>query len=56
MQKVITLIVITLALDRLKPVALESFRDHVSSKHDERDKGFETEYQVMNVIISDHTP
>ena len=33
-------------MDRMKPVAMESFRDHVAQKHNERDKGFETEYQV----------
>ena len=33
-------------MDRMKPVSLESFRDHVTAKHDERDKGFEAEYQV----------
>ena len=33
-------------MDRIKPVAVESFRDHVAQKHNERDKGFESEYQV----------
>ncbi len=33
-------------LDRMKAVAMESFRDHVAQKHNERDKGFEAEYQV----------
>ena len=33
-------------MDRMKPVSLASFRDHVASRHEDRDKGFETEYQV----------
>ena len=39
-------IVMMTVMDRMKPVSLESFRDHVVSKHNERDKGFESEYQV----------
>lgn len=38
--------IITAVLDRMKPVSLSSFRDHVASMHEDRDKGFETEYQV----------
>ena len=30
----------------MKSVSLTSFRDHVASKHEDRDKGFESEYQV----------
>ena len=30
----------------MKPVSLASFRDHVAMRHEDRDKGFETEYQV----------
>ena len=33
-------------LDRMKAVSLTSFRDHVAGKHEDRDKGFESEYQV----------
>ena len=33
-------------LDRMKPVSVEFFRDHVANKHSERDKAFEAEYQV----------
>ena len=33
--------------ERMKPISVESFRDHVNEMHEERDKGFETEYQVM---------
>ena len=33
-------------LDRMKPVSQTSFRDHVAGKHEDRDKGFESEYQV----------
>ena len=33
-------------LDRMKPVSQASFRDHVAEKHEDRDKGFEAEYQV----------
>ena len=35
-------------LDRMKPVSMTSFRDHVATKHEDRDKGFESEYQVWN--------
>ena len=40
--------VVTAVLDRMKPVSLSSFRDHVASMHEDRDKGFETEYQVRS--------
>ena len=33
--------------DRLKPISVDSFRDHVNKMHEERDKGFEAEYQVI---------
>ena len=32
--------------DRMKPISVDSFRDHVNKMHEERDKGFEAEYQV----------
>ena len=32
--------------DRMKPISVDSFRDHVNKMHEERDKGFEVEYQV----------
>ena len=49
----IVCVCVCVVIDRMKPVALESFRDHVAEKHDDRDKGFETEYQV-NTLCS-HT-
>ena len=33
---------------------MASFRDHVASKHEDRDKGFESEYQVWNHQIHRH--
>ena len=33
--------------DRMKPISVDSFRDHVNKMHIERDKGFEAEYQVL---------
>ena len=44
-------IVMMTVMDRMKPVSLESFRDHVVSKHNERDKGFESEYQVCTYCV-----
>ena len=37
----------------MKPISIDSFRDHVNEMHVERDKGFEVEYQVRSV---DHPP
>ena len=37
---------VCLVADRLKPISVDSFRDHVNKMHEERDKGFEAEYQV----------
>ena len=43
--------------DRMKPISVISFRDHVQQMHAERDRGFEIEYQVQtctaNKIIHD---
>ena len=43
--------------DRMKPISVTSFRDHVQQMHAERDRGFEIEYQVQtctaNKIIYD---
>ena len=33
-------------MDRLKPVTLSGFSAHVHDMHQDRDKGFEHEYQV----------
>lgn len=30
----------------MKPISVVSFRDHVWKMHSDRDKGFESEYQV----------
>ena len=38
--------------DRMKPITVDSFRDHVNNMHDERDKGFEAEYQVTHQLHS----
>ena len=35
-------------LDRMQPVALTGFKDHVQKMHSERDKDFEAEYQVFD--------
>ncbi len=35
-------------LDRLKPISVISFRDHVQTMHIERDKPFEAEYEVRS--------
>ena len=32
--------------DRMKPISVTSFRDHVQQMHAERDRGFEIEYKV----------
>ena len=40
-------IVVMTVMDRMKQVSLESFRDHVVSKH----KGFESEYQVCTYWV-----
>ncbi|CAI8024474.1 Receptor-type tyrosine-protein phosphatase alpha [Geodia barretti] len=37
----------TVVADRLKPISVDSFRDHVNKMHEERDKGFEAEYQSL---------
>ena len=34
----------------MKPVPLGSFRDHVTDRHKEQDKGFEAEYQVCRSL------
>ena len=49
---VLTLLFLCVVIDRMKPVSLESFRDHVMDKHNHRDKGFETEYQVSSAGVS----
>ena len=38
--------------DRMNPITVDSFRDHVNMMHDERDKGFEAEYQVTHQLHS----
>ena len=36
--------------DRMKPISIISFRDHVQQMHSEGDRGFESEYQVQQFI------
>ena len=43
---------VCLVADRLKPISVDSFRDHVNKMHEERDKGFEAEYQVRLLSLS----
>ena len=37
--------------DRMKPISVTSFRDHVQQMHAERDRGFEIEYQVQSCVV-----
>ena len=38
----------SIVTDRMKPISIISFRDHVQQMHSEQDRGFESEYQVLN--------
>ena len=38
----------SIVTDRMKPISIISFRDHVQQMHSEQDRGFESEYQVVN--------
>ena len=33
-------------MERMKPIAKQSFHEHVQQLHQEADKGFESEYKV----------
>ena len=37
-------------LERMKPIAVASFHEHVQQMHVDSDKGFETEYKVGAAI------
>ena len=42
------ILVSSIVTDRMKPISIISFRDHVQQMHSEQDRGFESEYQVLN--------
>lgn len=37
-------------MERMRPIELEQFADHVREMHQDRDKGFEIEYQVSQQL------
>lgn len=42
----------SLACDRMKPIPVENFGDHVEHMHSDRDKRFEEEYKVSGWILT----
>lgn len=37
-------------MERMRPIELDQFADHVKEMHQDRDKGFEIEYQVSHQL------